>query len=254
MNHERDEALRFFFTLSDEQPATWGTQYWEHFVSYACHSHYTQLRWYLRRAAQSSVKKVAQAAARRMARGALQNLAENDCDIEWLLQQSSATRVGVAKVLAAKVVDADFGEFCRSKLQPLFNDEDTEVRQVAARCFQKMTATQIETHETLVTAFRESAAFDLDHNPLLRALDESTDRLPATTMSVVEKFMARATAETGNPTRKSFIDSSHITNLIFRLYEQARDPEARRKCLDLIDRMMQLGFYDVGSKLNAVDS
>lgn len=254
LNHDRDEAVRLFRQLTEDEPLTWATLYWERFLHYACHSHYAALRSLLVRAARSDVDEVATAAARRMTLGAFNHLAEFPVDVSELLRENVAARVGVADVLSANVTDDVMGAFCRVTLLPLFHDPAEEVRQEAATCFRKMDGSQLQQHSELLDKFVTSPAFGLERNPLLDALDACQGLLPQSTLTVLETYLDQATVETSHVSRASAMDSSHVSKLTFRIYEQSPNTASRNRCLDLIDRMERLWFYDVTAQLSQVDS
>jgi hypothetical protein len=254
LDHDRDEAISLFRQLSEDEPRTWATLYWEHFLGNACHSHYAELRPLLKKSAQSCVSEVATAGSRRMALGALIHLTEFPDDIPELLQQTTAARVGVADVLAANITNREVGDYCSDRLLGLFDDDAQEVRKEAATCFNKMDNPHLHQRQHVIAKFLVSPAFELERNPLLRALEKCQGQLPEIALEVIKTYLNQATVETGNVSRASAMDSSHVSNITFRIYEQSPDKATRKQCLDLIDRMERLRFYGVTDRLNQVDS
>lgn len=133
-------------------------------------------------------------------------------------------RLGAAQVAAANVSKSR--EWCEPRLTVLFDDEDSEVREEAARCFGRLPADTLGTYGELIHAFCNSAAFAKGEFWLLSALEESVGRLPGMTCFACERSLS---------TRRT---NTHIAaKLVFRTYQQHLDDEWARRSLDLVDRL-----------------
>ena len=74
-------------------------------------------------------------------------------------------------------------------------------------------------------------------------LDESKYRLPAVTWNVCQKFLARFSDEAKDMSTGRSGDSSTMSKLVFRVYQQYQRTDWGVKCLDLIDIMILEGVH-----------
>jgi hypothetical protein len=151
-------------------------------------------------------------------------------------------RKGAATVLAENVVDS------ADALAALFDDPDEEVRAAAARGMRHVAEVAPDAVDSLIEAFIRSAAFDKYMDGLIDALEAFSTRLPASALEVSERAVDRSGRELGDiRTARSLVGRDLIT-VVLRLYRQA-GPEARRRCLDLIDLLTELNVYGVNDAL-----
>jgi hypothetical protein len=104
----------------------------------------------------------------------------------------------------------------------------------------------------LVTAYARSEALRDESFHLLRALEETTAKLPDITILVCERmieFHREALAEMRLPTSAHAHD---IHELVIRLYRHTDDEAIRSRCLDLIDQLLVLGISGLESDLEAL--
>ena len=74
------------------------------------------------------------------------------------LRGDAEQRVGIAEVAAARIGDSDSRDWSESRLLALFDDEDADVRRVAASCFRDLPDIALDTYDDLVAAFCDSRA------------------------------------------------------------------------------------------------
>ena len=84
---------------------------------------------------------------------------------------------------------------------------------------------------------------------LLRRLDDSTWQLPDITIRLAERFVAACGASVGDISTAAAGDAPTVSKVVVRLYAQTDDASIRTKCLDLIDEMERLAFYEIDSQL-----
>ena len=140
------------------------------------------------------------------------------------LRGSRHHRLGVAQVAAVNV--SKFREWCEPRLTVLFDDEDSEVREEAARCFGRLPPETLSSYEDLIHTFCNSDAFAEGEFWLLSALEKAIGRLPGMTCLACERSLSTPTGD------------KHIAaKLIFRTYQQHQNDEWGRRSLDLIDKL-----------------
>ena len=107
----------------------------------------------------------------------------------------------------------------------------------------------MESYESLISAFCDSAAYQKDSFSILHALQESLRRLPGITCAICEKYLTRFSDEARDIGTSRAGDVHIVVKLILRTYQQHQRDEWATRCLDLIDRMCLEGIQDVKSGL-----
>jgi hypothetical protein len=154
-----------------------------------------------------------------------------------------AARGGAAEVFAANAHDS------ADDLTGLFSDPASEVRKQAARVWWNLDDPDLKVLEKLATAFISSPALQDDEmDGLVRVYARLPGRLPDTTLEVCERVITVAGAELGDLRTARSASSRDLIALILRYYRQG-DDDRRKRCLDLIDRLVELNAYDVDGAL-----
>jgi hypothetical protein len=100
----------------------------------------------------------------------------------------------------------------------------------------------------LVEAFVASPAFETDCHDLIYALEKTTAKLPDVTCLVCEKFIDSYSSVADIRTR-SAAKADEVSELLIRVYSQSQDRALRSRCLDLVDRLTQIGAYGLDKAL-----
>lgn len=247
LNHDRDLAVGMFVRLCDAEEALLGTHPVEEFLHRATSTHFEQLKSLLERMVASDDPEVVMAGARQVCVASL--------DIEGAaslagacLSGGEAQRVGAAQIFAANLKTARFRTVCDTALRGSFNDTNEKVRAEASRCFFFLEGDQLGEHVDLAEAFVVSPAFTDKHNDLMYSLERTTARVPALTCLVCERLLDAAKGDQTDVSTFGTI-SDNAVQLLLRAYGQSRDPDLAARCLDLFDRMAQLGVYGLDEAL-----
>ncbi len=83
------------------------------------------------------------------------------------------------------------------------------------------------------------------------ALEGAVDRLPDVVCRIPERALELFRARKDEAHRPWW--THQMSTLVLRLYNQTRDPEIRRRCLDGIDTMIELGVGEVGVELEKIE-
>jgi hypothetical protein len=127
----------------------------------------------------------------------------------------------------------------------LFGDEAEEVRRAAARCFSRLRDEELGEYRDLVRAFAHSRAFDTENDQLLEALQMTTARMPDESCLACERFLEVVGEDAANIQLRAAADVATALEILVRSYNQSRDPALQARCLDLFDRMAEIGVYQV---------
>jgi len=253
LNHDRDLAVQLFLSLCAADDELLATGHVDRFLFYAQRTHYADLSPLIQRMIESELPEAQRAGARRACLSALAEAAAVHL-ADRCMKGTEAHRLGVAEVVSANVTNAQFGRFCENRLIALFSDCSQDVRVEAAGCFRQFQGDELGAHVSLVEAFVDSTAFAHEHDDLVRALDETTAKLPEVTCFVCGRFLDSVGRETGSIQAAASAHADTVCNLIVRVYSQnTGQPEIQSRCLDLVDQMTDLGVYGYEAALSSLD-
>jgi len=178
-------------------------------------------------------------------------------DAEGLVRRALATgeaqRLGVAKVASSNIKSRECRDWCERRLGELFEDEAAEVRREAASCFRHLEGEPLEEYRDLIDGFSASTAFGDDSLPLLRALEESRQRLPGMTCLVCERYLERFSAEACDIRGASPGDSYALLKLVFRTYQQHQKDRWATRTLDVIDQLCLKGLPETVEQFDSFE-
>lgn len=155
---------------------------------------------------------------------------------------SAHARRGAAKVFASNAADSTL------QLTRLFDDNDEDARNQAARGMRHIAEVDPGDVDELIRSFIHSAAFGSELGDLVYALERLTTTLPAATIEALERAVEIAGAALGDIRTAHAAASRGLIAVVLRLYRQG-DRDLRVRCLDVIDRLAELGAYDLENAL-----
>ncbi len=252
LRHDRDLAVRLFQTLAQTKDDFLATRDAEEFLRYGLQTHPSELLPLVERMLASSEASVRTAGARRAT--VLYLVAEDAPHLaERALNGDEALRLGAAQVYAANLSVPSCRERCAAALKRLFTDDSEEVRREAASFARHLEGNAISEISDLIEDFLNSLAFASDSFSLIHALEEAPARLPEATLLVCRRFIERVGLEAGDIQSRSAMESSMVSKLLVGVYTQSRDETFRARCLDVIDRMVELGAFGLADVLAAAE-
>ncbi|WP_375495076.1 hypothetical protein [uncultured Nostoc sp.] len=248
LNYDRNLAVSLFLKLCETEDALLETCTVEHFLYYAIPTHFQQLTPILERMITSNLPEVVRVGARQACLSSLA-IEEARSFAERCLSGTDLHRISAAEIFVANLRTAHLREFCETALTQLFNDPDEKVREQAAKCFFKLEGEELSEYVNLAEAFVNSRAFESDCSYLIDALKKTTAKLPDITCLVCEKFINSFGLASADIRTHSAVDASEVSELLIRVYSQSKDETMRSRCLDLVDRMIQMGAYGLDQAL-----
>ena len=237
LNYDRDLAVELFVDLCSADERLLSSHYVEMFLKYALSTHYKQVEPILRRMVDSDDEEAATAGARQACLASLTNEDALDLARRCVSAESKSLRLGAAEVYSRNLRLSEFRAPCEDALGELFSDPDPEVRRAATDCFLQFKGRELGDYPGLIESYMRSDGFDSAFNPLFAALKDTTANIPGTVLTVCEKLLGMV--ESGNPTHHEY----EIPSLVIRVYGSSTDPETKRRCLDLIDRLALSGVF-----------
>jgi hypothetical protein len=243
LNYDRNLAVQLFIKLCNSADKLLETSPIKRFLYYALQTHFQELTPILERMVTSDLPKVIKAGAKQ---ASLSFLVQEEAKslVERCLSGSKDHRKAVARILSVNLRKGYQRDFCEHTLIQLFNDSEQEVRSEAASCFAHFEASELGNHIDLVDKFIESYAFGDSQYQLLRALEKTTAKLPQVIIQVCERVLNNKTSNMNYG-----IDMSIMSKLLLRVYSQDSSLSFQSRCLDIVDRMTQVGVYDLDQAL-----
>ncbi|MFI1002477.1 hypothetical protein ACIP10_26705 [Streptomyces galbus] len=133
-------------------------------------------------------------------------------------------------------------------LLPLFDDADADVRKNASLAIREVFDLFPVQADELIRAFLDSDAFPDHLEHLVFALHEHTGTLPGLAVDACERIVQHAGRDLGDIRTHRAADGHYLISVVLRLYRQS--PQSQRiRCLDIIDRLAQVGAYSLNSAL-----
>jgi hypothetical protein len=247
LNYDRNLAIQLFIRLCNITDKLLGASSIERFLYYALSTHFQELSPILERMLTSDLPEVVKAGAKM---SCLSFLVQQEAKslAERCLSGSKDHRKAMARIFAVNLRKGYQHDFCEQSLTQLFNDSEQEVRSEAASCFAHFESSELGNHIDLVNKFIESNAFGDSQYQLLRALEKTTAKLPQIVIQVCERALNNKTNNMNHG-----IDMTIMTKLLLRVYSQDSNPSLQSQCLDIVDRMTQMGVYDLDQALQVFE-
>ena len=236
-----EEAVALFLTMDVPTEELLATRHVVRFMKYSLAKSFAEMSPLIERMIASGERTVAKQG------GILAGLAllhGHDAQqlVETALAKGEAQRLGIAKVASSNIKIRECRHWCERKLVELFEDEASEVRREAASCFRHLEGEPLEEYGDLVDRFSESTAFEDDSSTILRALNDSRQRLPGMTCLVCERHLARFAEEARDIRSARARDPYTLVKLVFRTYQQHQKDEWATRTLDVIDQLCLEGM------------
>ena len=248
LRFDRDLAVELFLQLCDTEDELLQTHYVERFIYFGVQTHFGELSQVLVRMVDSQIPEVASVGGRQACLAAL-DFEEAAGIANLCLSGSEAQKLGVVQVMEANVSAATCRSYCEDVLIELFNDPYETVRVEAARCFLRFKGDQIGEYGRLINEFVSSRAFSQNYYPLLRALEQTTAKLPEATLLACERFVDIAGLAAADISTREAGDADTVIKLALRTYQQSSDDTIRARSLNLIDKLMEHGTYGINDAL-----
>jgi len=252
LRHDRDLAVNLFQKLCATEEILLATHHVERLLLYALQTHFDALLPILKQMINSDQQEVAMTGARQACLAALDNELVRPL-AQLCLSGTDAQRLGVAQVFASNLKQARFRSFCEEALKQLFNDPNEKVRTETEKCFGGIANAELKEFVGLIEAFVHSKAFPANHFYLMHALENTVAKLPDITCLVCERFLDVVGLEAADTRTHSAVEAHTLSQLLLRIYSQSKNAAIQTRCLDLIDRMIQMEIYGLKEALETFD-
>ena len=256
LRDDESRSIELFRILCADADPVLGTQYIEEYLHWAIYRSYASVRSIIIEMLNSPELSARQAAARQICLAALEDGESQEAamaDAALVEGGDSEMRAAAAQIYAQNCGQPDVAEQCIAGVSRFFDDPEDRVRMAAARCFHELEADRLSEHGDLIEAFSTSAAFTDDPSALLYRLREMRRPLPASVCSLAERAVDAWGPEAADISTSLSADGNALSKLIVRFYAQTTDDTQRKRALDAIDRMLEVGFLGIDDELRAAD-
>ena len=252
LNYDRDYAVALFLRLCSTEDVLLGTRLVEGFLRWALRTHFDVLRPVLVRMLDSDCAEAAEAGARQACLAGL-HIEEAQGLTERCLKGTEKQRIGAAHVFAANVDRSQFRQTCLDGLVRFFHDSSDKVQDAAADCFRHIAQAELGNFGDLMAAFVNSAAYAKHSANLVYALHESPFAPPEVICLASERFIGIAGASAGDISQAVAGDARLLSELVLRAYASTSDEPTTSRCLDAIDKLLEVSAYGIEEALREHD-
>jgi hypothetical protein len=244
--------VKLFLELCEGAEAVLNTHFSEQFIHYATYRHYEQLRPILLRMLHAPDDGTRAIASRQITLATFHDAHAVE-DVQQVLAGDAVCRKSAAEIYAHNLGRTTSRAICAERLAQFFHDSDPKVRAAASDAFRSLPSGLLTQEQDLIFKFIESPACLENSHDLILALEESAEPLPEVICRVPERMIAEHRAQPTSQHIESRRWTYHLPGLIARLYEQTPDDAIKRRCLDIIDGMLELGFSEIEKELAQVE-
>jgi hypothetical protein len=241
-------ALELFLTATESEPAIGGTTPFGRFVYCALAKHYDRIRVRLVEALASTNERCVEMAARNIVIAELSNVSNNQDCLAVRCGSVTMRRVA-AEVYAHNLKDSVVGDRCQQGLALFFQDESEEVRKNVGLAFPELDGKRLLELQSYILDFINSKSFETSPGFLLSALEKSALELPTVIVRAAERILDFLREPESSTTHRGALSAYSLSKLVVRQYSQTEDEQLRIHCLDIIDRMEQIGFPGTSEEL-----
>ncbi|MCI5130385.1 MAG: hypothetical protein D3904_02410, partial [Candidatus Electrothrix sp. EH2] len=172
---------------------------------------------------------------------------------EQLASRSVNHRRLLADVAAETLTQTENRRRAENLLKEFFFDEDKQVREQASHVFGKLRGEEIERCRELAEQFLRSPTFSEHSFSFLHMLEEASCDVLDLVVGAAEQLIA-VIEEEGEHDRRVYRDVDYLNDLLKREYVSSeKNADARKRLLDVIDRMLLHNIYGVDRIVTAHD-
>jgi hypothetical protein len=224
------------------------SRYLERFVHDCLRDHFDDVQPVLARMVTAQEPAASEAGSRQFAVASFFH-SDLDAEVDQYLQGSVSQRKGAVEVFADNLAGEFRRDRCIQACIQAFDDDNKEVREAATRGFFALRDVELAPFARLFDSFAMSKAMADDPGPALHTLSESKRLLPDTALRLCERFVELHGSALADISTSAAGDALDVGKIVMRVYVHSRDAELRSRCLDLLDRMVEMGAYGIERQL-----
>jgi len=174
--------------------------------------------------------------------------------IRTLDPASLIRRAATATAMAQMVPIALAPQELLDDLAALFDDPDDEVARQAGLALYNVPDDDIELLRRLLPAAGAARTFELASGPVVTCLERISSQLPQNVLQIAARFFDLYGHEAANIQTAAPLDATTLSALIISTYAtHLKDQTLCAQCLDLIDRGILCGTWDIEKHMELLD-
>ena len=242
-------AVEMFLRVIDDTPdGVLGSRHLERFIYWAARTHLAELFPTLERMLGMFDESVRQIACRQLALASLSD-ASLDPTVDICLQGEPYDRKACVEVFARNVSFESRRDRVISVLSDAFDDPDKDVRDAAQRVFSEFCEVSLLPFTGMLERFADSRTFRDPDVWVFGSLGDGESEIPETAVYLCERWLAMWSDDVGDISTHAAGEAQGVAKVALRLYAQRPSSEVRRRCLDVIDRLVETGAYGIDREL-----
>ncbi len=247
--HDKDKAVELFLKLCDiKYDLLLASHHVDRFLYYANFDCILKLRPILRRMLDSKIDIVREAGARHVCLAQFSNTTINDM-VDECIKGDDAMRKGVVEVASTNIFTSNCREFSAMTLKKYFNDPNKEIRGVAARFYRNTKKQELDYCRELINEFFNSIAFPENIDDIIYTFQESTADISVEIIKLCEAVIVLFEKDQVKPGDRLYYEIDKVAELVIRSYRQNKNEEYKKRCLDMIDKLLSINNYGISQEL-----
>lgn len=252
LNIDVQKAISWFKDAIAGDPSILRTPYIEKFTYFAGYRDYAALKPVICALLGSNSSECVEAGARVLCVLGLTDETAGE-DSRNITTGDVTMRKAAALVYSRNVADEMVGAISRTRLKPLFADQDDSVRTQAAAAFADIQKLSTDEQGDLLRSLLDAGPGKMALVPVVRALVNSPVQLPDLVCKLARLCVDAYKVEAGDMATTGPIIATDVAKIVVRLYAQTEDPAIQSECLNLIDEMERHYFFGLSDELRKVD-
>ena len=252
LNTHRDTAIDLFLETCEGAEPLWATRLVEDFLYYATFTHYSRVRPLLHRMLSASEAETRLSTGRQITLATFRHPDAQE-DLCLVLRGDEECRRAAAEIYSANVHHPSVREICARHLSTLFNDPSKRVREAAKDWLRERTGEWTDWQRNLLAAFVQSVGFPDAGAECALGFERTPGPLPPEFLAYVERALIVFEEQCRTSPPYALGIAYGLPALLIRFYQQTKDSAVRTHCLDLLDRMLGLGWGEAAAELGKVD-
>lgn len=254
INIDKDRAVKWFIKAANDDLRVPASHYAIKFINYTIRSHRSEIGPIIKSMMVSQRSDVSEKGAELITAYSIFYGYFKE-ELESCINGTTHQKKGVASVAAHFIADRDYSEQCRNLLYKLINDTDKEVKQKVSSMF-GYDIFSIKENIPLVKEYIYSEAFS-ENSLILNKLEDYSGPVLEFSDIILDIYEALSTVhlqKTRENSRLRYM-GSEISELLLRLYEQARENDRTlfNRCLDAWDMLFENRVWHVRGITQSID-
>ncbi|WP_444995410.1 hypothetical protein [Aliikangiella sp. IMCC44359] len=165
------------------------------------------------------------------------------------IEGKESHRIGIAKILVGNFKNEKFQEKCLELFPKMFDDESEKVRQEVNGFVRHLKDDDFVLYEPTLTAYLKSCAFDGD-DMLFYSFERAVEVSPELLLTAADAMLSLNPDDLSDMRTAKPIGAETLSKLLLSAYNNTRDTDLKKACLDRIDALTLNAAYGLENALS----